>query len=450
MRSNTYIVETLNSLNGEITVGGCKNTTLKALLAFPHIATGEMVLQNAATHTQAAFMTEFLNKCGSSCNSSGNRLVIKAETLTLPRDVINDSMGKLRHLYRIAVPMVTHSESITFPKPGYSPYGPRSIKPVIDALKRFEMDVSEDGGEITLHWNPEKRLSGALSILAPAEIACRAVSEALLAAAVGRKGITTILNIAQEPDLIDIANLYENFAPIKISGKGTNTWVVESEGIDILSPYNVDFNVPGDFLEASTISAAVAVIGGDVKINGFDPNRMLSIIDILISSGVEVDIGDDWIRVISNGQPKATSIETDRFPGFPTDAQGPFLTLMALATGHSIVRENIWTNRLTQSAELSKMGANIQLIDGQTASISGVNKLKGCHVVGTCPRSAAGLVIAGLKASGTTHVTGRDLINNAYTSLIPNLNKLGANITELPEEENISRFHKSFGKLEAF
>lgn len=429
---NRYEVSPAHSLKGTVTVSGDKNTTLKALYLFPHISVGSLTLNDPASFSQVKFVECFLQKSGAkfkrekSTKDNKEVLKISGEKLIFP-EIDLQTIRKLCHLTRMAVPILTHQGKVIFSKPGYSPYGPRPIEPVLKILKHFKIDISEAGGMVEMKWDDSKRRSGS-TVVIPHPVRCLSTAEAALSAAVARKGITKISNMACDPCILDIANLYERLSTVKIEGKNTFDWVITSDGLDIAQPYHVELDVPGDHLEASTLAVATAVVGGDITIKNVYPERMEAIINALKSCGVTVEVEDKAIRVVSDGKLKAMNIETGHYPKFPTDAQGPFMTLLALSDGVSYLKENIWTNRLMQAAELGCMGANIELLNSQEARIQGVKKLVGKHVIGTCPRSTAGLIIAGLKAEGTTFVEGADLIDSAYTSLISNLQALGANI----------------------
>lgn len=444
-----FRVHTTDRLEGRVSVGGCKNTTLKTILAFPHVASGELSLRNASTNSQTRFAIEVLEECGATHTRSHSVETIRATSLNTLHSVFESAIPQMRHFSRMAVAMVTHGVQFRMPQPGYSPYGPRPFKPVADVLELFGIEVHQKGNLVHMQWKEVERFGGR-HIMAPVVAACRVNAEACMAAAVARKGRTTIINMAQDPDIWDLAKFYSAFAPVRFTGLRTPILEVESEGIDVGTEYRLSFDLPGDYLEAATLAAAVIAVGGDVWIEGFDSSRILPLVPVMQGFGASVEVHEQSIHVVADGAPKAHSFQTDRYPGFPTDAQGPFLTVAALAKGHSLIRETIWTNRLTQAPELNRMGASIDLLDNQTASISPVQELYGCNVVGTCPRSTAGLIIAGMKARGETLVSGVDLLRNAYGKLEENLAALGARLSVVDDGDEATRRHKHLGRLEAF
>ncbi len=157
-----------------------------------------------------------------------------------------------------------------------------------------------------------------------------------------------------------------------------------------------------------------------------------------------------WL-LYAKGHPKATNITTGPFPAFPTDAQGPFLTALSLAEGTSILHERVWTNRLSQAMELKRMGANIDIYNGQIAVVKGVPQLRGAPVCGTDPRATVGLILAGLVAEGDTVVSGIDLLDNAYDSFDQKIRLLGADVERVVlSDSRYNLDHPIYGRLEAF
>lgn len=445
----TFRVQKTNSLEGRVTVGGCKNATLKSILTFPHLAKGRLSIANPATNSQTDYAVEVLSACNAQTQIRSGMIELRADHIDTLSTVFDAAIPQMRHFSRMAVPMVTHGEQFRMCLPGYSPYGPRSFEPVARVLTKFGITTESRGNHVLIGWPTKTRLEGK-KLVTPSAARCLATSEAMLRAAVAMRGETTIINIAQDPDIADLIRLYELFAPVEFEGKGASNLVVRSEGIDVAQEYEAAFSVPGDYLEAATIAAAVVAIGGDVRIDGVEGRRMLPIVPIIEGFGAEIELGDNEIRVKASGKPTAYSFTTERSPGFPTDAQGPFLTVAALACGPSLVEETVWTNRLMQSAELSRMGARVELINNQTARIEPSPGLIGTSVVGTCPRATAGLIIAGLAAEGETYVSGLDLLRNAYSKLEENLISLGANIELAESDTKTSRIHSKHGRLEAF
>ncbi|OCW59226.1 hypothetical protein AWJ14_09205 [Hoeflea olei] len=422
---------------------------MKSILTFPHLACGSLSIENPATNSQTDYAVEVLTACNTESQVRSGSIELRADRIDTLNPVFDAAIPQMRHFSRMAVPMVTHGEQFRMSLPGYSPYGRRSFTPVSRALSKFGITTEPKGNHVLLSWPEKSRLEGR-KLVTPSAMRCLATSEAMLRAAVAMRGESTIINIAQDPDIADLVRLYETFAPVEFEGKGTANLVVRSEGIDVGRDYHSRISVPGDYLEASTLAAAVLAVGGDVIIDGVEGKRMLPMVPVIEGFGATIELGETGIRVIADGKPRAYDFTTERYPGFPTDAQGPFLTVAALARGASIVEETVWTNRLAQSAELSRMGARIELINNQTARIDPTPELVGTSVVGTCPRATAGLIIAGLAAEGETTVSGLDLLRNAYSRLEDNLISLGAKIELVESDEATSRINVKHGRLEAF
>jgi len=213
----------------------------------------------------------------------------------------------------------------------------------------------------------------------------------------------------------------------KIQGAGTKEIIID--GVESLK--GTSFDIPADRIEAGTYLVAAAVTGGDIKINGISPDRLLSVIDSLKKAGAAIDSGDDFIKLSMKHKPKPVNIETAPFPGFPTDMQAQFSVLNAIADGESFINETVFENRFMHVQELNRMGCDI-LISGNNANITGVSKLSGAPVMATDLRASASLILAGLCAEGETIVDRIYHIDRGYERIEEKLNYLGANITRLP------------------
>jgi UDP-N-acetylglucosamine 1-carboxyvinyltransferase len=252
-------------------------------------------------------------------------------------------------------------------------------------------------------------------------------TENLMMAATLAKGTTTLLNVAREPEVADLANMLNSMGA-KIEGAGSDEITIQ--GVKKLS--GTSFQIPADRIEAGTYLAAAAVTKGDIKIEGINPNRLMNVIDKLIHTGAKVDYDENSISFsMTNDIPNPVDITTAPFPEFPTDMQAQFSVINAISSGTANIYETIFENRFMHILELNRMGCDIS-VNGNHAIIKGVNSLYGAEVMATDLRASASLILAGLCAKGETIVDRIYHIDRGYERIEEKLNYLGANIVRLP------------------
>ena len=252
-------------------------------------------------------------------------------------------------------------------------------------------------------------------------------TENLMMAATLAEGTTTLLNVAREPEVADLANMLNSMGA-KIDGAGSDEITIQ--GVKKLS--GTSFQIPADRIEAGTYLAAAAVTKGDIKIEGINPNRLMNVIDKLIHTGAKVDYDEDSISFsMTNDIPDPVDITTAPFPKFPTDMQAQFSVINAISSGTANIYETIFENRFMHILELNRMGCDIS-VNGNHAIINGVNSLYGAEVMATDLRASASLILAGLCAKGETIVDRIYHIDRGYERIEEKLNYLGANIVRLP------------------
>ena len=247
-------------------------------------------------------------------------------------------------------------------------------------------------------------------------------TENIILASVLGNGTTTIVNAAMEPEILDLQN-FLNRMGTKIEGAGTN--IIKIKGVENLS--DVSYNIMPDRIEAGTLLCAAAITGGKIKITHANPNHIAPVIEKLREAGCIVDIKKDEIYLECKKRLKAVDIRTMPYPGFPTDMQAIFVSVLCIASGTSIVVENIFESRYKYTQELQRMGAKIK-IEGRTAIVKGTKRLYGSNVLASDLRGGASLVLAGLAAKGETEVENIKYILRGYENLDEKLNNLGANI----------------------
>jgi UDP-N-acetylglucosamine 1-carboxyvinyltransferase len=250
----------------------------------------------------------------------------------------------------------------------------------------------------------------------------------ILLAAVKAHGITTIVNAAKEPHVVDLAS-FLNAMGAKIKGAGTDT--IRVQGVEEL--HGCSYSILPDQIETGTWMAVAAATGGDITIWDCVPYHMESVSAKLIEMGAEVIEGENYLRVIGHGKPRSANIKTLPYPGFPTDLQQIFCVLMSVATGTSMITETIFESRFRYVDEIRRMGAQVRLVEDRVAIIEGTDSLWGAPVTATDLRAGAALIVAGLIADGTTTISNIKYIDRGYERIDEKLRSVGADIERIYE-----------------
>ncbi len=307
--------------------------------------------------------------------------------------------------------------------PGGCAIGTRPVNLHVDGLRAMGADIDVSGGYIRARC---KRLTGAHIVL---DIATVTGTENLMMAATLARGTTMIENAAQEPEVVDLAN-FLNAMGARVEGAGTHT--LRIEGVDDLGGCN--YSVLPDRIETGTFLVAGAMTGGKVKVTNARSDTMDLVLSKLAETGADIQIGDDWVSLDMHGErPRAVSIRTAPYPGFPTDMQAQFTALNCVAVGTGHVTETVFENRFMHVQELQRLGAKIDL-QGNTAIITGRRHLSGAPLMATDLRASASLVLAGLVADGETIVDRVYHIDRGYECIEEKLGQLGARIRRLPND----------------
>jgi UDP-N-acetylglucosamine 1-carboxyvinyltransferase len=252
-------------------------------------------------------------------------------------------------------------------------------------------------------------------------------TENLMMAASLAEGNTVIENAAREPEIVDLANCMNAWGA-DVQGAGSNTLTIK--GVEKLT--GGYFKVMPDRIETGTYLAAAAATGGKVKVTQTDPSTLEAVLLKLEETGAVITQGEDWIELDMQGKrPKAINLKTAPYPAFPTDMQAQLTVVNAIAEGSGIITETIFENRLMQVQELNRMGANI-VVEGNTAVVNGVEKLKSAPVMASDLRASAALVIAGMVAEGETLVDRIYHIDRGYECIEEKLQLLGCKIRRVP------------------
>lgn len=312
------------------------------------------------------------------------------------------------------------------PLPGGCAIGARPVDLHVRGLQAMGAEVQIEHGICNAYVpGSSRRLKGAKIYL---DIASVGATENLMMAATLAEGETIIENAAREPEVVDLAN-FCNAMGAKIKGAGTSRIIVE--GVPKL--HSVDYSIIPDRIEAGTFLLAAAITRSELLLSPVAPEHLIPVIAKLRDIGVTIiEDKPEHLRILPAETLKATDIETQYHPGFPTDMQAPFMSLLTLAEGDSVINESVFENRLRHASELNRLGADIR-VKGNAAFVRGVPKLSGAPVLGTDLRASAALVIAGLAAEGQTTIQGLQHLDRGYDRLDMKLQQLGAKILRVGE-----------------
>jgi UDP-N-acetylglucosamine 1-carboxyvinyltransferase len=404
------------AISGSVRVGGAKNSALK-LMAASLLAPGVTTLRNVPDISDVALMAEVLERLGAHVVRTDHTLTIDATTLT-SHEAPYELVVKMRASTCVLGSLVGRLGRAHVAMPGGCNIGSRKVDMHIRGLMELGVEISTEHGYI----DAEGSAIGAHVVL---EFPSVGATENLLMAAVTASGTTVIDNAAREPEIVDLAHFLSEMGG-HLEGVGSPTITIE--GVETL--HATDHSIVGDRIEAGTYLIAGAIDSGPVTVNGFDPSHLDVVLGKLEQAGCDLEIGGDSVTISRRGPIAAVDIQTLPYPGFPTDLQAPFMAMMALASGDSVVTENVFENRFMFADEIARMGADIR-IDGHHALIRGVRALSAAPV--RCPdlRGGAALVLAGLAAEGRTVVTDIFHVDRGYEGFVDKLRSLGADVARV-------------------
>jgi UDP-N-acetylglucosamine 1-carboxyvinyltransferase len=400
-------------LAGEVRVGGAKNSALK-LMAAALLAPGVTVLRNVPDISDVAVMTEVLEHLGAKVVRTDHALTIDATTLT-GHEAPYELVARMRASTCVLGSLVGRLGRAHVAMPGGCNIGSRKVDIHIAGLMQLGVEIATEHGFI----DATGRAQGANVVL---EFPSVGATENLLMAASTGNGTTVIDNAAREPEIADLAALLTAMGA-RIEGAGTPTITIQ--GVDGLHP--ADHAVIGDRIEAGTFLVAGALCGGPVTVAGFDPSHLDLVLVKLRESGAVLEVGPDFVTVRRESPVRPVDMATLPYPGFPTDMQAQFMTLMAIADGDCVITENVFENRFMFADEIARMGADVR-IEAHHALIRGVDSLSGAPVRASDLRAGAALVLGGLIADGETVVTDVHHIERGYEDFAGKLRSLGADV----------------------
>jgi UDP-N-acetylglucosamine 1-carboxyvinyltransferase len=413
-------------LNGTIPISGAKNATLPLMIA-SLLTDQTLILDNVPRLADVGLLQRILGNHGVDITvpgkrpgdtpESGQTLYISAARIvdtTAPYELVS----KMRASFWVVAPLVARMGEARVSLPGGCAIGTRPVDLLIMALERLGAQIEIEGGYVVAR--ARNGLRGG-EIVFP-KVTVGGTHTAMMAAVLAN-GTSVIENAAREPEIGDVASCLTKMGA-KISGAGTSRIVIEG----VAKLHGAHHSVLADRIETGTYAMAVAMTGGDVLLEGARPELLQAALDVIVQSGTQISATNAGIRVTRNGGGIApVEVTTAPFPGFPTDLQAQLMALMSRATGTSRITETIFENRFMHVQELARLGARISL-DGETATIEGVERLHGAPVMATDLRASVSLVIAALAAEGETTVNRVYHLDRGFERLEEKLGRCGAAI----------------------
>lgn len=408
-------------LNGQIKISGAKNAALPLMACGLLIDKGNLEIDSMPNLADTKFMCILLESLGIKSKIINNIAYLSGD----PSQYVAkyDIVRKMRASILVLGPLLARVGIAKVSLPGGCSIGTRPVDLHIQALERMGATINLINGYIEAK-APKNGLQGA-EIKFP-KISVGATENIIMAASLAN-GRTKIFNAAKEPEIIDLANCLNSMGA-QINGAGTSEIIID--GVDSLN--GCKHTVIPDRIEAGSFAIAAAITGGELELINCEPLHLLSLSEYLIKAGVNWKNTDKTITISSNGNLNPVSITTSEYPGFPTDLQAQFMTLMSIANGNSKIVETIFENRFMHVPELARMGANINL-DGRTANISGVQNLNGARLMATDLRASISLIIAALRAKGESVISRIYHLDRGYEKIEQKLINCGADIERIRE-----------------
>ena len=408
-------------LRGDVWISGSKNAALPILSA-ALLCEGLVTIANLPHLQDVTTTIELLGTLGVRVSlDEKRRLEVNTSTLTsltAPYELVKT----MRASILVLGPMLTRYGEANVSFPGGCAIGSRPVDLHLRGLEAMGATIEIEDGYIKAR--SDGRLKGAHILM---DVVSVGATENIMMAAALALGTTVIENAAREPEITDLAECMNTWGA-DVQGAGSNTITIN--GVDKM--HGGYYKVMPDRIETGTYLAAAAATGGKVRTTQTDPSTMGAVLLKLQETGAIITQGDDWIELDMQGKrPKAISLTTAPYPAFPTDMQAQLTAVNAVAGGVGTITETIFENRLMQVQELNRMGANI-VVQGNTAVVTGVDKLKGAPVMASDLRASAALVIAGLVAEGETAVDRIYHIDRGYECIEEKLQLLGGKIKRVP------------------
>ena len=427
-----YIIKGGNPLVGEVEIGGAKNAAL-AILAAAIMTDETVTIDNLPDVNDINVLLEAISGIGAEVDRIDWHTVRINGSNIENFDIEYDYIKKIRASYYLLGALLGKYKRAEVALPGGCNIGSRPIDQHLKGFRALGAYVDIEHGKIIAE---AERLIGKHIYFDVVSVG--ATINVMMAASMA-EGLTILENVAKEPHVVDVAN-FLNSMGANIRGAGTD--VIKIRGVSRL--HKTDYSIIPDQIEAGTFMFAAAATRGDVTVMNVIPKHLEATIAKLVEIGCEVEEYDDAVRVVSKGDLHNTQVKTLPYPGFPTDMQPQIGVTLALCKGTSTITESIFENRFKYLSELARMGANVK-VEGNAATIEGVDKFSGARVSAPDLRAGAALVIAGMAADGITIVDDIVYIQRGYERFEEKLRSLGAVIERVSTEREIQKFKLKVG-----
>lgn len=427
-----YVIKGGNPLVGEVEIAGAKNAAL-AILAAAIMTDETILIENLPDVRDINVLLEAIAGIGAQVDRI-DKSTVKINGSTIGDVSVDyEYIKKIRASYYLLGALLGKYKHAEVPLPGGCNIGSRPIDQHLKGFRALGAYVDIEHGKIIAE---AERLIGKHIYFDVVSVG--ATINVMMAASMA-EGLTILENVAKEPHVVDVAN-FLNSMGANIRGAGTD--VIKIRGVSRL--YKTDYSIIPDQIEAGTFMFAAAATRGDVTVMNVIPKHLEATIAKLVEIGCEVEEFDDAVRVVSKGDLHNTQVKTLPYPGFPTDMQPQIGVTLALCKGTSTITESIFENRFKYLSELARMGANVK-VEGNAATIEGVDKFSGARVSAPDLRAGAALVIAGMAADGITIVDDIVYIQRGYERFEEKLRSLGAVIERVSTEREIQKFKLKVG-----
>lgn len=402
-------------LVGDVTINGAKNAAV-AILPAALLVDGISEIENLPYIDDVMKLKRAMEDLGAVVTVQDKHTLKVDGSTIFDYRATNDYVGNIRASYYLIGALLGRFKKAEVAMPGGCNFGVRPIDQHIKGFEALGATVKVENGMIKAY---AEKLVGTKIYL---DVVSVGATINVMLAAVLAEGTTTIENAAKEPHVVDVAN-YLNMMGASVKGAGTD--VIRIKGVEKLT--GGKYSTIPDQIEAGTYMIAAAITAGDVYVRNIIPEHMYSVSLKMIEMGIQIEEGDDYIRVTAPKTLKGTNVKTLPHPGFPTDLQPQMATLLSVAEGTSTMIEGVWDNRFQYVDELKKTGAKIK-VEGRMAIIEGVERLTGAKVSATDLRAGAALVLAALRAEGETTIQNVKYIDRGYEAIEEKLTALGAEI----------------------
>lgn len=424
MNGDRFVIAGGVPLNGDVHISGAKNAALPVIAA-ALLTREECIIDNVPLIEDIRKILEIIRQLGAEVDldEASHRVRIRAADLhsyEVPRE-----LGQaMRASFLVTGPLLARMGRAVAPAPGGCAIGRRPVNADVKGFTAMGAQVENVDGKY--HVGADRLVGTRIYLDYPSHTG----TENLLMAACLAKGKTVIKHASAEPEVVALADCLIRMGA-KIRGAGSS--LIEVEGVGEL--YGVHLRCLPDRMEAGTYAIAGLLTGGDVTVHDVVVPHLDPIAHKLAEVGAIVEEGDSWLRIRANGHLNAVELQTLPYPGFPTDVQSCFVTLLTQAAGTSFVHERVFDDRLGYVNELRKLGARAEITDSHTALIKGPTRLRGAQVRASDLRAGAALILAGLVAEGTTEITDIYHVDRGYEQVDGKLRALGARIERVGARE---------------